>query len=248
MKAILKQAARRLGGHVFSDASLPTGVDWLHDIRRSGVLGDAPLCFDVGANTGQTVARLLAIWPRARIHAFEPFATTHKALVAATRGLPGVRAVPLALGAMPGRVQATASLDPLLSSLAFDPPPGMAGPAETVQVETVDTYCAQHQLQEIDVLKTDTEGWDLEVLCGAAGMLAQQRVHYVQSEVSFEPRNRRNTPFRPLFDLLEANDYCFLGLYETWPLHHFAAPNLFCNALFVSRPARERGRLRRVAG
>jgi hypothetical protein len=37
-----------------------------------------------------------------------------------------------------------------------------------------------------------------------------------------------------VFEHLQARGYRFLGLYETYPLHHFTAPNLFCNALFVA--------------
>ena len=43
-----------------------------------------------------------------------------------------------------------------------------------------------------------------------------------------------------MFDHLTARHrYRFLGLYEIYPLHHFDEPNLFCNALFVGRDARQ---------
>ena len=68
-----------------------------------------------------------------------------------------------------------------------------------------------------------------------------QHVTFVHTEVTFEQDNRQNTAFQPIFDCLALqHDYCFPGLYETYPLHHFEEPNLFCRAPFVNRAARER--------
>lgn len=231
--------AGQMGMHLYTDASLPTGVDWLHDIRRSGLVGASPLCFDVGANEGQTVQDLKRAWPAARVHAFEPFSQPCAALQVVAARHAGVNVAAVALGAEPGTVvvqpRATSVLNSLLSSTA---PPSSA-PAETLSINTVDHYCDAHGIESIDVFKTDTEGYDLEVLRGAEGMLARQRVTFVQVEVSCCPENTHNTAFQPVFDLLaRRHRYRFLGLYDTYPLHHFDEPNLFCNALFVSRERR----------
>lgn len=244
MKHHLKRAANAVGAHVYSDGSLPTGVSWLHDIRRAGLLGARPLCFDVGANVGQTVFEIRRVLPGAVIHAFEPFGNTYAQLSAATHALPDVTPVQLALGAATGAVKvsprAQSELNSLLGAQAVDAAPGTAPGAhtETLRVDTIDRYCAAHKLPTIDVLKTDTEGYDLQVLRGAQALLAAQRIHFVYTEVSFLETNRQNTPFKPVFELLTAHGYCFLGLYETYSMHHFEEPNVFCNALFVSRRAR----------
>jgi hypothetical protein len=73
------------------------------------------------------------------------------------------------------------------------------------------------------------------VLRGAGELLEAGRVHYVYTEVTFCAQNRQNTPFAPVFDYLSTKDFQFLGLYETYSLHHFHEPNVFCNALFVHR-------------
>lgn len=231
--------AGRMGLHLYTDASLPTGVDWLHDIRRSGLVGAAPLCFDVGANEGQTVQDLKRAWPAARVHAFEPFSQPCAVLQVVAARHAGVSVAAVALGAEPGTVvvqpRATSVLNSLLSTTALP----SSAPAETLCINTVDRYCDAHGIESIDVFKTDTEGYDLEVLRGAEGMLARQRVTFVQVEVSCWPENTHNTAFQPVFDLLaRRHRYRFLGLYDTYPLHHFDEPNLFCNALFVSRERR----------
>ena len=238
MKQRLHQALAARGAHVYTRRSLPTGVDWLLDIRRSRILGPRPLCFDVGANVGQTVFELRSSWPGCEVHAFEPFAQPLAALRRATLGLAGVTPVPLALGEVAEERRVWPREKSVLNSLAQHPQHHTNEallPFETVHVQTLDSYCAQRHIQRIDVLKTDTEGHDLQVLRGARQMFQARAIGFVYCEVSFLPGNLQNTPFQPVFDWLSGQDCAFLGLYETYPLHHFEEPNVFCNALFVSR-------------
>ena len=46
----------------------------------------------------------------------------------------------------------------------------------TVQVETLDNYCQRNSISKIDLLKIDTQGYDLEVLRGAKQMLSEHRI------------------------------------------------------------------------
>lgn len=234
MKRWIKDGLLRVGLHGYTGDSLPTGVDWLHDIRRSGLLPEDPLCLDVGANIGQTVRELHAAWPAATIHAFEPFALPFWRLDALCRQLPGTVAVQQALGAAPALLQVAPHPQSVLSSLR-SPAEDTSEPAERISVTTVDDYCDRLAIGPIGILKSDTEGFDLDVLRGASRRLAAQEIDFVHVEVTFDRHNTRNTPFAPVHDLLDGHGYRFLGLYETYPLHHFPEPNLFCNALFVSR-------------
>lgn len=248
MKTLLKKTTELLGGHLYSDGSLPTGVSWLHDIRRAGALGPEPVCFDVGANVGQTVRQLRQAYAQARIHAFEPFSGPREQLREATHGDPRVEVVALAMGSAPGALSVRPHTESQMSSLAApaDDPAGL--PAESIHIVTLDGYCAEHGIGQIDILKTDTEGYDMEVLRGAAGLLSRQAVGYIYVEVGFLAHDRQHTPFGPVLDCLTGKDYRFLGLYETYPLHHFEETSVYCNALFVSATVRERAlALRRVA-
>lgn len=247
MKRLIKSAVNRFGAHVFSDDSLPTGVNWLHDIRRSGFVGPRPVCFDVGANVGQTVLELRRLLPGSFIHAFEPFWAPYSQLLLACAGLNGVTPQALAMGEQAGSISVRPREQSVLNSLLQSGQPRDGAPLETIRIETVDRYCVEHSIDCVDVLKTDTEGYDLQVLNGATQMLQSQRIGVVYSEVTFDPDNQQNTPFQLVFERLTASGYCFLGLYETYPLHNFSAPNLFCNALFVSQARRAAAIDRRLA-
>lgn len=229
---------------MFTDQSLPEGVDWTRDVRRLAAGaggGTAPrVFFDVGANVGQTAAAIRERFPGASIYAFEPFRAPLAALRARTAGWPGVRVFPLAMGAAPGRMEVVARADSPQNSLVNPPPAGEEAPgdpAETIEIDTLDRFCARENVATIDVLKTDTEGYDLEVLRGAAGLLAAGRVRFVYVEVTLEAASRQNTPFLPLHGLLTSHGFRFRGFYEQYPLHHYGEDLSFCNALF----SRDRG-------
>ncbi|MBV9656942.1 MAG: FkbM family methyltransferase [Verrucomicrobia bacterium] len=244
LKPALKSWLKRAGLHLFTDGSLPPGADWLVDLKKLGVPSSAAATFfDVGANVGQTVFEVRAAFPAARIFAFEPFPTPFAELQKRTASLPGVQVFPLALGASSGalRVDAreTSELNSLVGAKADSAANGNPdSDAVQITVETLDTFCQRQGVEIIDVLKTDTEGYDLEVLRGGERLLQAGRVHYIYTEVTFCAQNAQNSPFAPLFEHLAARDFHFLGLYETYSLHHFAEPNVFCNALFVHRSQR----------
>jgi FkbM family methyltransferase len=234
MKQWIKRKARRFGAHLYTDGSLPTGVDWLHDVMRLDLLPKTPVCFDVGANIGQTVLELKERLPDCCIHSFEPFPSVYSELRETCRGLQGVTPVALGLGSEPATLLVQPRDMSVWSSLAPTDHMPSSRPAEEVRVETIDRYCVQASIDRIDLLKIDTEGFELNVLRGARGMLESQRVGFVYVEVTFDQQDTQHTRFEPVLELLAAQGFRFLGLYETYALHHFGPQSLFCNALFVS--------------
>lgn len=247
MKTFLKKTTERLGGHLFSRDSLPTGVNWLQDIQRGLALNPDPVCFDVGANVGQTVAALREVFTDAHIHAFEPFATPRQALLDATASDSRVTVVSTAMGSAPGHLLVQPNRESQMSSLTGHLASNDGLPAERVDIDTLTNYCARAGIDFVDVLKTDTEGYDLEVLRGAGDLLAQQRIGYVFTEVGFLADDRQHTPFVPVLELMAGYKYRFLGLYETYPLHFFDESSVYCNALFVASSVRQKSLAMRSA-
>jgi len=234
MKQWIKRTARRFGVHLYADGSLPTGVDWLHDLLRLDLLPAKSVCFDVGANTGQTVLELKARLPVCHVHSFEPFPSVYAQLSETCRGLEGVTPVALAFGSEPATLFVQPREISVWSSLNHTDHMPSSRPVEEVRVETIDRYCGQAAIDRIDMLKIDTEGFELNVLKGARGLLAAQRIGCIYVEVTFDHDDTQHTRFEPVFDLLSSQGFRFLGLYETYGLHHFGPQGLFCNALFVN--------------
>lgn len=95
-----------------------------------------------------------------------------------------------------------------------------AAATTTVDVETLDTLLdewrgGQPAPQRVTLLKIDVEGMELEVLRGAARLLAGDRPH-----IFAEAANRRR--YRELRDHLRAFGYVALSRWATTPVYHFA--------------------------
>jgi hypothetical protein len=101
-------------------------------------------------------------------------------------------------------------------------------------VDTLDDFARSHGVQQIDLLKTDTEGFDLEVLHGAQAMLSAGAIRFVLSEVTFDAMDSYHTSFTKVFEYLAAHGFRFVDIYD----HDYVSfsprrpPLAYCNALF----------------
>jgi FkbM family methyltransferase len=183
--------------------------------------GRCNVVFDVGACHGEWTRYVLQANPAAQVHCFEPVAATFDALVAS--GFPpqvvcnrfglsdeaGERVVDAASSSL-HRVaaeRATPSAHPTLPGAATGgAEPGADGATESVQLQTLDAYCAASGVERIDMLKIDVEGHELAVLRGAREMIAAARVPCIQFE--YGPFNIDSRVLLcDLFEFLSAYDY-----------------------------------------
>jgi FkbM family methyltransferase len=54
--------------------------------------------------------------------------------------------------------------------------------SHTLPIRTIDTYCEQNEIPQIDFLKVDCEGFDFKVLLGAKEFLKKGLIRYIQFE------------------------------------------------------------------
>ncbi len=149
--------------------------------------GTKPLTiFDVGANRGQSVDLVLKQFSAQPlvIHAFEPSQAAFADLARRFTDKKGLVLNNLALGSETG--QQTLYFDVAGSELSSLYPRRiehhgiqMTG-SELVNVETLDRYCAAHDVEQIDLLKLDVEGHELAVLQGATQMFDRKQVKLVE--------------------------------------------------------------------
>jgi FkbM family methyltransferase len=177
----IKAFAAARGIHVARSSSLPYGVDKFVDF--AALAPNAEIAFDVGANVGQTVQQIRAACPAVRIVSFEPLPATFAALRANTRDVPNVACVEAALGAAPG--EATMTADPLSGQNTLNTSARPDAPTVSVPVMTLDGYCADQGIDRIDLLKIDTEGYEMAVLRGAEQMLKRGAIRFVLAECEF---------------------------------------------------------------
>ena len=190
-----------------------------------------PVIFDVGANIGQSAIWYAKEFPESRIHAFEPFAVVYNKLIEATRSCPQIVANHMAIGAMSGELELPAVSDPFcqtgsLSSTA------VGGALEKVRVDKIDNYCTEKNISQILILKTDTEGHDLDVLAGAERMLKEGRIASILSEATIQPEDGDHTNLWEIQKILAPYNFTLRSIFD---LHHTGSNGRLCyfNALFI---------------
>lgn len=224
---------RYTGYWVYKSRYLPIGADMKLDIvQRIGYAGVETI-FDVGANQGQTYVKLRSDFPEAFIHCFEPVGATFEILDARMHGDVRAKASRAAFGAHVGQktIRLFANADDL-NSLRDDLMSTDAGAMEErVEIDTIDNYCRANAIDRIDLLKIDTEGYEMEVLQGAMTGLKAASISFLLCEVGFTMRNTRNTNIHVITEFLAELHYSFYGLYDV--SHYWSDRVSFGNALFV---------------
>lgn len=198
-----------------------------------------PVIFDVGANDGETVQSFLKSFPGATIVAFEPFESCHRALKDMFSDRTNVRIENVALGASQGMSQLNVySGSNMNSLLELDERPenllkdsfARTGSAP-VKVEALDSFCEANGFKTIDVLKIDTQGYDLNVLRGAATLLENKRVKAILLEVNFIPIYKDQPTFQELHAFLTSSGYWLVDFYNHNRHNGYTA---WCDACYVA--------------
>lgn len=234
IKRILSRAQLLTGVRVYAASKITErGIDLFHDLDWYLPNTRIRSVFDVGANVGQSARRYAEEFPDAAIHSFEPVASTFATL---TRAVPArVRCHNIALGAAQDSGRMVKQGKTEMYYLLGDQPPPAAATLEQVSVDTLDGFCDRHDVSRIDFLKIDTEGSDMAVLEGAAGLLRSQRIGIIQVEAGMNTGNTHHVNLGAFMALLEPHGYRLFALYEQWPEWPTGEPHLRrTNPVFIS--------------
>lgn len=188
IKEPIKKALLQFGYQVQRVKNGQIGHDPFEDMRTLADTEGPAILFDVGANRGQSVSTFHAHFPSSVIHAFEPGPSTFELLKNQTGGIPNLHLNNVALGSNCERKTLIESSVDTVSSLlprGKDFHWGDVTSHTDVDVISIDSYCQSNGITHIDVLKSDTQGFDYEVLKGGLNMLTQHRIHLIFVELLF---------------------------------------------------------------
>lgn len=236
---LVKKVLERFGLKLSRLRKLPIGHDLCLDLSRITPADRISTIFDVGANAGRSALAFAGAFPRAKIYSFEPVEETYRRLVSAAGGLPNVRCLHFAMGDAEGAREISLQKDSEWNSLADKPNQlrsAESSATETIRICKVDDFCAAEGIARVDLLKIDTEGFELQVLQGADGMLSSNNISFVYSEVTFDPDDEAHTSFFEIDQFLGRRGFRFVALYEQF-VHGNMSGAMYTNALFVNRDA-----------
>ncbi|MEX2170563.1 MAG: FkbM family methyltransferase [Pirellulales bacterium] len=190
--------------------------------------------FDVGANAGHFLKNLRLHYPLANVHSFEPSPTTYRQLVETAARYPRTNTWECGMGSIRGPAKLLENAHSTMSSFLELGERGW-GKVEkhtAVEIRTVDDLCDEQAISHIDILKTDTQGFDLEVLQGARRMLTGDRIRLIYSEVIFAELYKGIPPFDEFYRFLRECNFVLVGFYK---MHFSQQVAGWADALFVNK-------------
>ena len=216
LKRVVKSFFRLLGFEIHY-VRKGVGVDAFADMRTLAGT-ERPVIFDVGANVGQTIETFRRYFDRSVIHSFEPGRATFEELRRRTAGIADLQLNNCALGARRGSAVLIENERTDMSSL-LEPGIDSWGEIERrydVEVDTVDGYCANRGIAAIDILKSDTQGFELEVLKGAEGMLRKGAIRLIYMEINFAEMYKGLPRFDEIYGFLADRGFHLVAFYDFW--------------------------------
>lgn len=145
------------------------------------------IIFDVGANQGSYARMIRSLSGRIQIFAFEPHPRTYQILVKEAEQY-NFKSYNIGLSNKPGTLELfdhrnqDGSTHATLYKDVIERIHKDQVTEHKVKLTTIDHFMDEHQIPQVDLLKIDTEGNELNVLKGAQKMIGENRVNCIQFE------------------------------------------------------------------
>ncbi|MCC6795762.1 MAG: FkbM family methyltransferase [Candidatus Hydrogenedentes bacterium] len=239
----IKMMARRLGLHVIRERNIPFGVEWLLDVRWCLENKSPRIAFDIGANTGQTALAIAREFPNCKVWSFEPVPSTYDILCKNIRRFTNIKSVRCGLGSSSRSAMITSSplgqRNRILNN--FIKSADRTLEVSEVEILSIADFVASNNIDNIDLLKIDTEGYEIEVLEGASNLLKEKKIGVILAECEFianpeEPHGN----FFDLYEFMRRFGYTLVAFYSAGVDHNGWR---WGNALFCASHAQKVRRL-----
>lgn len=161
---------RGLGILNYQDRKISGELAFLHQYLKGK---DSPVVLDVGANAGSYSRDVVASNPSARVFAFEPHPYAFNRLVVDVALHQNVRPINSAVGDVSGRQvlhdrhSESGTTHASIFREVIEDIHKLQSSKWEVNVITLDEFIEEQRLVRVDLLKIDTEGYELNVLKGA---------------------------------------------------------------------------------
>ena len=233
-KRFLASVGESFGTEILDHLPTEVGRSALADMKRLVPAKEPTIILDVGANTGQSVKRFRRFFPASIIHSFEPSQRIFNQLKLNLAGQRDVYAWNVGVGSSVGKQTFLENVYSDMSSFLELSETGWGEIEEknTVEVTTVDAFLASQQIESVDILKSDTQGYDFEVIKGTEQSMRENRIGLIYFEFIFSEMYKNLPRFDEVFRHLTDRNYVMVSIYEMRHQNNLAS---WADALFVNR-------------
>lgn len=198
-----------------------------NDILKKKI-NDAPVILDIGANRGQSIERFSKIFKNPTIHAFEPLSSEFKYLKTTYSNQKNIILNNSAAGDKEEikKINVTAKSD---TSSFNNITPGTKWlkirseqnktaqnnyvvNQEAVKIIKLDSYVSQSHIDEIDIVKIDTQGYEEKVLEGLVETIQKNKIKVIITEIIFDNNYSKYLSFYQLEKYLIPNGFRLVGV------------------------------------
>lgn len=188
-------------------------------VEKAGIDQNVMTIVDVGANKGDMTKAYRRLFPAAKIVCFEPHPIVFAELEQRFASYPNIIPVMKAISDQPGVVPFHIYNHSTMSSMArvaMNPSRSLRL-VRTIEVSvtTLDSFCEEQGISRIDILKVDTQGFDLHVFRGAQRLLSSSSIHFILFEATIFPVYEREAYFHEIHSYLAQFDYRLCRIFNT---------------------------------
>ncbi len=204
-------------------------------------LPDAPVVVEAGAYDGDDTRKMSHLWPEGTIYSFEPVPENFKRLLENSSQSPNVQCFPLALSDRNGNAQFFSSAyaitpnTPSASGSLLKPKEHLKYAAHvifnkkiSVPTITLDDWAQKNNVDHVDLLWLDMQGYELQVLQASPKILKTVTVIY--TEVEFVEAYEGQYLYKDIKAFLEKEGFTLVARDFNEPPSYW-----FGNAVFVRK-------------
>jgi len=205
LKIIIQKLISLIGYQFVKNKNFRKLYRTLDDSLIQLVLNPEPLIFDVGAHEGETIRRYRKIFKNSTIHSFEPQSKSFEKL----KKYRNIKTFTnnFALGSSNISKEIYTNKDDSTSSFYkfsenLNENQLVNNKTEKVEIKTLDEYVKENQIDQIDILKIDVQGYEKEVLLGANSTL-KDKVKILELEIIFIDYYQEKSSFYDLENIIK---------------------------------------------
>lgn len=201
-----------------------------------------PIIFDIGGNKGQSIAKYKTLFNNPIIHSFEPLKSEFEIMKNKFESDNDIILNNYAMGETPGKKTFNISAQTGASSFnninlnskwakvrskEFNKSINQFISSTEVKISTVDDYVFDNNIENIDLLKIDTQGYEDKVLKGSLKTLSDNKIKVIVTEIMFDDVYDKYLSFSEIEKFLLPNDFRMVGIY-------LSSNSLFDNLTFFA--------------